>query len=56
MKDPRNPQGDRPERTPKRPYRKPRLEVYGELGQITGAVGHKGASDNGIIKGLLATR
>lgn len=43
MKNPRDPQEAAPERPAKRPYRKPRLEVYGELGQITGAVsGSKG--------------
>ena len=34
----------------KRPYRKPKLEVYGELGQITGAVGHKGGLDGATGK------
>jgi hypothetical protein len=31
----------------KRPYQKPRLEVYGNLGQLTGTVGHDGNPDGG---------
>ena len=30
---------------PKRPYHRPKLEVYGDLGSITGAVGGKGNLD-----------
>ena len=43
-------QRDRVNPPGKRPYRKPRLEIYGELGQITGMVGMKGAADGGAGK------
>jgi hypothetical protein len=56
MKNSGNVEGDHTKPSTKRPYSKPRLEVYGELGQITGSVGHKGATDNGAVKGLMATR
>jgi hypothetical protein len=31
----------------KRPYHRPKLEVYGDLGHITSTVGMKGNSDSG---------
>ena len=40
---------------PKRPYSKPRLEVYGELGQITGAVGHKSGTADGATGKITST-
>ena len=50
MKDRNETPGGRPNAKPKRPYRKPHLEVYGELGQITGAAGSKGSvSDLGLL-------
>lgn len=34
---------------PKKPYSKPRLEVYGDLRKITSTVGGHGLADNGIF-------
>jgi hypothetical protein len=34
---------------PKKPYSKPRLEVYGDLRKITSTVGGHGLSDNRIF-------
>jgi hypothetical protein len=34
---------------PKREYRKPKLEVYGDLSHSTRAVGNKGNSDGGSV-------
>ena len=49
--------GDPAARRQKRPYSKPRLEVYGELGQITGSVGNKSTvGDGGVMSKFTKTR
>jgi hypothetical protein len=45
---PQQPEPDKSAKTiQKRTYVKPKLEVYGELGQITESVGKSGASEGG---------
>lgn len=40
-------------RAPKQPYRRPTIEEYGDLKDITQAVGLSGNSDGGLLTSLL---
>jgi hypothetical protein len=46
----------KPAQPPKRPYRKPRLEVYGGLAKITAAVGHKSGNNDGATGKVTDTK
>lgn len=40
----------------KKPYSKPRLEVYGDLRKITNTVGLRGVTDNAILPFIRTAR
>jgi hypothetical protein len=39
----------------KKPYERPRLEVYGDIGEVTDAVGTKSATADGALHGANKT-
>jgi len=53
-KSPHNTDQPSNQAAPKKPYSKPRLEVYGDLRKITGHVGLRGRPDHFLFAGTHA--
>jgi hypothetical protein len=46
---------DRPHRTPRKPYRRPVVHVYGNIRAITQTIGPNGVMDGGAVAGMMMT-